>query len=158
MKMDTHAHQFENEADGQTEHSGLVLTGKIFRVRQKNRIAFQDKPKPSKKENAHNLSTNNEPPRIARMLAFAHHMQNLIESGEVKDRAELARIFGISRARVTQLMDLTLLAPDIQEEILFSEKGGKVEAVTERSLRKISGMTEWGAQRSCLGRTLMVLK
>ena len=54
-------------------------------------------------------------PRIARTLALAHVMQRMIDRGEVKDQAELARMLGFTRARVTQMLDLTLLAPDIQE-------------------------------------------
>ena len=43
-------------------------------------------------------------------------------SGQVKDYAELARLGHVSRARITQIMNLLLLAPDIQEEILFLPK------------------------------------
>ena len=46
-------------------------------------------------------------------------MQGLIDDGVVRDYAELARLGHVSRARVTQIMNLNLLAPDIQEEILF---------------------------------------
>ncbi len=56
------------------------------------------------------------PLRVAQMLACAHQMQAMIERGEVQDRTELAGRFGFTRARITQLLDLLLLAPDIQEE------------------------------------------
>ena len=58
-------------------------------------------------------------PRITRLLALAHHIQELIDTGQVKDLAEVARRGHVSRARVTQIMNLLLLAPDIQEKILF---------------------------------------
>jgi hypothetical protein len=58
-------------------------------------------------------------PRIARLMALAIRFQGLIERGEVKDYAELARLGNVTRARVTQLMNLLNLAPDIQEQILF---------------------------------------
>jgi ParB-like chromosome segregation protein Spo0J len=61
------------------------------------------------------------PARLAIMLAFAHKIQQAIDRGAVRDRAEVARRLGLTRARVTQHLDLTLLAPDIQEQILFAE-------------------------------------
>ena len=61
-------------------------------------------------------------PRISRLMALAHHLEQLVVSGQVKDYAELARLGHVSRARITQIMNLLLLAPDIQEEILFLPK------------------------------------
>ena len=53
------------------------------------------------------------PARVAIMLALAHKIQQAIDGGVVRDRAEVARRLGLTRARVTQLLDLALLAPDI---------------------------------------------
>ncbi len=58
------------------------------------------------------------PAMVARQLALAHWIQRAIESGEVKYQADAARLLGLSRARVSQLLDLMLLAPDIQERLL----------------------------------------
>jgi len=74
--------------------------------------------------------------RISRLLALAHHIQELIDTGQVRDLAEVARLGHITRARMTQIMNLLLLAPDIQEEILFlprTTQGG--DQVKERSVR-----------------------
>ena len=60
-------------------------------------------------------------PRITKMMALAIRLDHLINSGQVTDQAELARVGHVSRARLTQILDLTLLAPDIQEEILDLE-------------------------------------
>ncbi len=57
-------------------------------------------------------------PHITRLLALAHHLEGLINKGVVHDYADIARLSRLSRARVTQIMNLTLLAPQIQEEIL----------------------------------------
>jgi len=54
-------------------------------------------------------------------LALAHAVQARIENGEFKDYAEVARRNGLTRARLTQIMNLLLLAPDIQEEVLNME-------------------------------------
>jgi hypothetical protein len=58
-------------------------------------------------------------PRVARLLALAHYFQDLLRRGVVKDQADLARLGRVTRARVTQVMNLLLLAPDVQEAILF---------------------------------------
>lgn len=56
------------------------------------------------------------------MLAFAHKVKKAIEVGEYEDQADAARQLGLTRARVSQLMDLTWLSPRIQERILFLER------------------------------------
>jgi len=58
-------------------------------------------------------------PRVARLLALAHKFQKMLDRGEVESMAELARLGRVSRARVTQIMDLLMLAPEIQEEVLM---------------------------------------
>jgi len=52
-------------------------------------------------------------------MALAIRFDLLIKSGEIADQAEVARLGQVSRARVTQTMNLLLLVPDIQEAILF---------------------------------------
>ena len=58
-------------------------------------------------------------PRISRFMALAIRFEQLIQAGEVTDYAELARLGHVTRARITQIMNLRLLAPDIQEQLLF---------------------------------------
>ena len=70
-----------------------------------------------------------------------------IDRSAVRDRAEVARRLGLSRARVTQLMDLTLLAPDIQERIFFTESVAGLEPISERSLRAVVNTVDWAKQR-----------
>lgn len=57
--------------------------------------------------------------RDARLLALAHRFERLIETGVAADYADLARLGHVTRARVTQIMNLLSLAPDIQEQILY---------------------------------------
>ncbi len=54
----------------------------------------------------------------------------------------------MSRARGTQIMNLNLLAPDIQEDILFLPlvEAGR-DPVKERAVRPILAVLEWGKQR-----------
>ncbi len=88
------------------------------------------------------------PPRIARMMALAIHLQGLIDTGKVKNFTTLAHAGYVSRARITQIMDLNMLAPDIQEEILFLPEITKGrEILNERMLRSVARHSFWGKQR-----------
>ena len=58
-------------------------------------------------------------PRVARLVALAHKLEELIRSGRVKDYAELSRLARVSPARIAQIVILGQLAPYIQEYILF---------------------------------------
>ena len=57
-------------------------------------------------------------PRITRLMALAIKFQGMVDRGEVRDYADIARLGFLTRARLTQIMNLMLLAPDIQAEIL----------------------------------------
>lgn len=83
--------------------------------------------------------------RVARMLALAHTMNALLRDRTVADQRELAELMGLTRARVTQLLDLILLAPDIQERILVAPNG--CEGITERALRQVVRASPWEDQR-----------
>lgn len=88
-------------------------------------------------------------PRVARMVALAHHWRSLIRTGVVKDQAALAALVGVSRARITQVMDLLYLAPDIQEEILLlSRVESSRGPVGHVALARLAAEPLWPAQRS----------
>jgi len=84
---------------------------------------------------------------VARVLALAHHWRGLIESGVVKNQAELARLVGVSRARVTQVMGLLTLAPDVQEALLGN---GAIAGAGERAFRRVAEKPLWTDQRTVL--------
>ena len=87
-------------------------------------------------------------PRISRLMALAIHMEKLVADGEVADYAELARLAHVSRARITQIMNLLHLAPDIQEELLFlPPTDGRHGPIHERAVRPICAEINWGRQR-----------
>jgi hypothetical protein len=87
-------------------------------------------------------------PRIAKLMALAHHFERLVVTGVVKDYAELARLGMVSRARISQIMNLLLLAPDIQEAILFLPKvvAGH-DPIKLKHLQSICLEMDWGTQR-----------
>lgn len=91
------------------------------------------------------------PGRGASLLALAHRFEGLLASGAVKDYAELARLGHVSRARITQIMNLLNLAPAIQEYLLSIEspEGNSVKAISERHLRRILREVRWDHQIKC---------
>ena len=58
-------------------------------------------------------------PKVTKLMALAIRFERLLAQGAAADYAELARLGHVTRARLTQIMNLRLLAPDIQEAILF---------------------------------------
>ena len=100
---------------------------------------------------AHELAGVGPLTKTTRLLVLGHHFERLVRVGVVKDYAEIARLTGLTRARVTQIVNLTLLAPGIQEAILFASCGLVATAqVPERRLRKILTLNDWAAQRGAL--------
>lgn len=83
-------------------------------------------------------------PRIARLMALAIRLRNSLENGTFEDYAELARLGHVTRARMTQIMKLLYLAPDIQEQILFLPP---VKGINESNLRTVVDTIEWEEQR-----------
>ena len=87
-------------------------------------------------------------PRISRLMALAIRFDGMLKGGLVRDYADLARLGLVSKPRVTQIMNLLLLAPDIQEELLFLPRitNGK-DPITERHVRAITKAPKWSKQR-----------
>src|SRR5712692_4589495 len=87
-------------------------------------------------------------PRITRLLVLAHKIDGMIRSGEIRDWAEGARLLGVTRARMTQIAKLLLLAPPIQEGILNLSKVTRgPDPVTERALRTAAAEVDWQSQK-----------
>ncbi len=87
-------------------------------------------------------------PRVSRLMALAIRFDGLVREGRVKDYAELARLGFVTRARVTQIMNLLTLAPDIQEDILHlpPTTTGR-DPITEHHLRPMTAIPLWNRQR-----------
>jgi hypothetical protein len=58
-------------------------------------------------------------PRVARLMALALRLDELVRSGQIRTYSELAALGPVTRARVCQIMSLLYLAPDLQEALLF---------------------------------------
>ena len=87
-------------------------------------------------------------PRISRLLALAHHCFSLVQSGAIINQSELAHFGQISTTRMTQIMWLDNLAPDIQEEILFLPRTTQGrDPIKEADIRPIAKTLDWNKQR-----------
>jgi hypothetical protein len=87
-------------------------------------------------------------PRITRYMALAIYYEDLIRQGHVHDYAEIATLGHVTRARVTQIMNLRLLAPDIQEKLVLLGRcfvGG--DSLSLRQLQTIALEPRWKVQR-----------
>ncbi len=81
-------------------------------------------------------------PRVVEFLRKAIGWQTLLASGEVKNQADIARREGISRVRVTQVMRLLRLAPEIQQHVLAMPETILRPAISERALRSIARLKD----------------
>ena len=102
-----------------------------------------DKPEPVRR-----------PAHVARQLALAHHLQRAIERGVVADQAALARKLGFTRARISQLFDLLMLAADLQEQVLALQAVDGAEPMAERTLRAVAHAGTWVEQRAAWARLM----
>jgi hypothetical protein len=81
-------------------------------------------------------------------MALALRFQGLLQQGLIADYATLARLGHVSRARITQIMNLAVLAPDIQEALLFlprTERGR--DPLHLRHLQPLTRIADWGEAR-----------
>ena len=89
-------------------------------------------------------------PRASKLMALAIKFDRLLREGEVNDISELARLCHVSQPRMTQIMNLLHLAPDIQEDILFLPEVTKGrDPIHEHMLRPLTAILDWREQRQC---------
>ena len=86
-------------------------------------------------------------PRVSRLMALAIRFDGLIRDAVVADYAELARLGHVTRARITQIMNLLMLSPEIQEKILFLPRVARgVDPIHLRYLLPIAAVSDWRKQ------------
>jgi hypothetical protein len=88
--------------------------------------------------------------RVARLMALALKLDRLVGDGDgaIDDFAQVARLAHVTRARISQIMSLVNLAPDIQEQVLFlpAIERGK-DPIILRELLPIARTVDWRRQR-----------
>jgi hypothetical protein len=88
-------------------------------------------------------------PRVTQVLALAIQFEDMLQRAEAKDFADLARLGGLCRERVSQIMRLVYLAPDIQVELLYLPPSATGRfPISETSVRKIASLLSWSEQRT----------
>jgi len=125
---------------------GLTIKRQVHFGRGRNcRKVIKEGPPP---EPDHEPAPTGRVPRISRLMALAIRFDRLIKAGEIADQAEIARLGHVSRARITQIMNLLCLAPDIQEAILHLPRThhGR-DPIREIMLRPIAAVPDWRKQR-----------
>jgi hypothetical protein len=115
------------------------------------RVFFSGRGRGSRKRPARDGGSTGEAgrvPRISRLMALAIRMDELIRSGQVTGYAELARLGNVTPARLSQIMSLLGLAPDLMEEVLFLPRTFKGrDRIQLRHLLPIAPMADWRKQR-----------
>jgi len=123
--------------------AGLTVTKNIhFSKAEKGRREIRPGPSPIRD------GAEGRVPRVSRLMALAIKFDGLLAAGAVRDQAELAELGHVTRPRVTQIMNLLHLAPDIQEAILYlpcSMRGR--DPITERDVRAVVAQADWRKQR-----------
>lgn len=82
-------------------------------------------------------------PSLRKNLVMAYQIQKLLEQNKAKSQDQIARWMGFNRARISQIMNLLFLAPEIQTEILLS----KYLEIPEHQVRKIPLEANWLIQK-----------
>lgn len=86
-------------------------------------------------------------PRISRLMALAIRFDELVRTGQVKDYAELATLGRVSRARITQIMNLVNLSPAMQEALLFMTCDNHSVRARLAQLQSDAANLDWREQR-----------
>jgi hypothetical protein len=87
-------------------------------------------------------------PRIARLVALAWHIDGLVQSGTLPSYAAAARLGHVSRARLSQIVSLLNLAPDVQEQLLFLRQPTRGrQPLTLRQVLRVAAALDWSEQR-----------
>jgi hypothetical protein len=94
---------------------------------------LQGAPKPPKEP---------KPPRVAELLKKAIEWQALLDAGKIASQVEIASSEGITCGRVSQVLGMLRLAPEIQKRVLTLPASVRRTAITEQLLRPITGITD----------------
>jgi len=83
--------------------------------------------------------------RLTRLMALALSFEEMLRRGEVADYAALAARFAVDRGAISKLMQLTLLAPDLQARLLGLENASL--PLSLRQMLPVCRLPDWQQQR-----------
>lgn len=143
---------YSGEQPGIVEESNWCRAQKLLAVQRVRRLARNQATNLTSATPRRTVEPNGPQeriPRIARLMALAVKFERMIRDAVIKDYAVLAASGHVSRARVTQIMNLLNLAPDIQEQILFLKwEEADQCGIHEQSLRRLTTVLRWKEQRA----------
>jgi hypothetical protein len=116
----------------------------LFGVSATYRLDFRKRNSPEPER----AKAGNSIPRIARLMALAIRFDSTLRERSIRNMAEIGRLGHVTRARMSQIMTLLDLAPDIEEQILFLNSG----RINERNIRSILRHIDWEEQRNLFHR------
>ena len=119
----------------QSENIEVDIRKTLFRPAQEPRNTAMEK-----------TSLTGDQPKAARLIALALSFESLLKEGAAKDHQEVARWGGVTRSRISQILNLRNLAPAIQEQLLFEQPGQQDPPITERTLQKLTREPDWRKQ------------
>ena len=97
-------------------------------------------------------------PRIAKLMALALRFEKLVRTGQVRNFAELASRGQVTRNRITQIMNLLLLAPDLQERLLFLPRvQSGPDPIYLKDVQQVAKEADWSTQRQILAQEFLAL-
>jgi len=126
-----------------TRYDGAIQVETTLPVRPRR----QESRKGGQPQSVSGAGSRSRVPRITRLMALAIKFQDMVDRGEVRDYADLARLGYVTRARITQIMNLLNLAPDIQQELLDIDAATEPSSMGESKLRKVTVPVSWPDQR-----------
>ena len=94
-------------------------------------------------------------PRVSRLMALALRLEELVRTGQVASYSALASLGHVTRARISQILSLLYLAPDLQEALLFlplTPRGR--DPILLADLMPLAAQIDWRKQRRLWRRLL----
>lgn len=123
---------------------GMTVTKAVHFTAGGGHRRMRSGPKPDVK-----VESRERVPRVARLMALAIRIDGLIASGAIRDQAEAAHVGHVTRARLTQILNLLRLAPDIQLAVMnLPPTTHGHDPIVERHLRPIAAQVDWERQRA----------
>jgi len=93
---------------------------------------------------------------VVRTLVLAYQIDQAVREGRARDYAEVARQIGMTRARVSQIMNLLRLSPALIETLLSNY--ARLPRLTERQLRPVVSGSEPHKQRELFDALLATIE
>ncbi|MCZ2341124.1 MAG: hypothetical protein LC104_04920 [Bacteroidales bacterium] len=132
-----------------SEREPLKIECEVHFERRKQSKILETGPAPARPPEPGHL------PRITRLMALAIRCEQLLRDGVVRNGSAIAHLGHITRARVSQIMNLLNLAPDIQEAILFLPRVERGRApILLQQLQSVALVPDWRKQRKLWAKLL----